>query len=431
MINKKLYPYRGESPYIFLSYSHKDLNEAMEIVNELQSNGYRVWYDEGIDPGTEWDENIATHVESCSILIALLSRNYLNSSNCKDELNYARDLEKPRLLIYLECIELPRGMQMRLSRLQAIHKYAYQDSYQFYEKLYSAQNINICCDQSNCNNSNSFFKDSATQETKSSNIDLSAQSDGLKMQNDISLEHNINASDSNSKIKHNINSVSKDFIIENGAIIKYTGKETSVIIPNNVFEIAERAFENNKQITKVVMPISVRIIGDSAFKGCLNLITLDMSDAIKIIGEHAFAGCSSLKAIDVPKKVSRIGTRALKDCSNLENINVAEENSCYSSVDGVLFSKGKSVLISYPIGNKRTSYTIPNSVSSISAYAFAECSNLTNVVIPENVTVIDKYAFAECINLKSITIPDSVIKIKEHAFEGCGKVKDKRAKEYM
>ena len=58
-------PYRGEEAYIFVSYAHKDSYRVWPIVARLQLDGYRVWYDEGIDPGTEWDENIASHVKNC------------------------------------------------------------------------------------------------------------------------------------------------------------------------------------------------------------------------------------------------------------------------------------------------------------------------------------------------------------------------------
>lgn len=136
-------PYRGASPYIFMSYSHKDMDEAKDIIAHLQSAGFRVWYDEGIDPGTEWDENIAKHVESCGYFITLMSNNYLESDNCKDELYFARELNKPRLLIYLEDVMLPAGMKMRLGRLQAIYKYAGIE--QFYEKLYETESIKSCC----------------------------------------------------------------------------------------------------------------------------------------------------------------------------------------------------------------------------------------------------------------------------------------------
>ena len=111
-------PYQGKEKFIFISYSHRDTAKVFPIIFNLMENGYRVWYDQGIDPGTEWDENIATHIDTCGYFIAFMSSNYLGSNNCKDELNYARELDKPRLLVYLEDVELPVGMQMRLSRLQ-------------------------------------------------------------------------------------------------------------------------------------------------------------------------------------------------------------------------------------------------------------------------------------------------------------------------
>ena len=140
----RIQPYEGTEPYIFISYSHRDYERVQPILRGLVSKGYRLWYDEGIDPGTEWDENIAAHVEGCSFFLALISRAYLASDNCKDELNYARDLNKQRVLVYLEQVELPGGMRMRLSRIQAVHKYGYQDESAFYEKLFSAQGIDAC-----------------------------------------------------------------------------------------------------------------------------------------------------------------------------------------------------------------------------------------------------------------------------------------------
>lgn len=148
-VNKKVHiqkPYRGIEPYIFISYSHMDSKNVFDLINNLHLAGYRVWYDEGIDPGTEWDENIAVHVEKCGYFIALISENYLASSNCKDELNYARELEKPRLLIFLEDVQLPGGMRMRLSRLQAIHKYKYVSETAFMQKLFETKGLETCCE---------------------------------------------------------------------------------------------------------------------------------------------------------------------------------------------------------------------------------------------------------------------------------------------
>ncbi len=137
-------PYDGEEPHIFVSYAHRSRAEVLPVIARMQKDGYRVWYDEGIDPGTEWDENIAVHVKKCTVFLAFLSQEYLDSDNCRDELNYARDLKKARLLIYLQDVTLPDGMAMRLNRLQAIHKYTYTNEEDFYAKLYTAPELEAC-----------------------------------------------------------------------------------------------------------------------------------------------------------------------------------------------------------------------------------------------------------------------------------------------
>ena len=139
MSNPKLVPYQGEKPYVFISYAHRDMETVYSIIRSLTAKGMRIWFDEGIDPGTEWDDNIAAHVQGCDSMIAFISANYLNSDNCRDELNYARDLKKDRLLIYLEKVELPAGMAMRMNRIQAINRYNYDSSEDFFNKLMRCQ----------------------------------------------------------------------------------------------------------------------------------------------------------------------------------------------------------------------------------------------------------------------------------------------------
>jgi len=138
---EKLYSYRGKEPYIFISYAHRDSGAVYPILADMQKDGYRVWFDEGIDPGTEWDETIANSIQNCGYFIAFVSKNYLASYNCKDELNYARDLDKKRLIVYLEEVTLPAGMAMRMNRIQSIFKYKYTDEADFYKTLYQTDGI--------------------------------------------------------------------------------------------------------------------------------------------------------------------------------------------------------------------------------------------------------------------------------------------------
>ena len=133
--------YNENQPYIFISYSHRDSNQVYPIINRLREEGYNVWYDDGIEPGSEWDENIASHIMKCAYFIALVSKNYLESANCKDELNYSRDLDKEQLLIYLEDVSLSGGMAMHMNRIQAVMWNKYDNVELAYQKLFSAVGI--------------------------------------------------------------------------------------------------------------------------------------------------------------------------------------------------------------------------------------------------------------------------------------------------
>lgn len=132
-----------KKPYVFVSYSHKDMEQVTGIINRMVQNGYNVWFDEGIDPGTEWDETIAQHINGCSYFIAFISKNYIDSKNCKDELNYSRDLDKPQFLAYLEDVDLPSGMAMRMNRLQSVFLHKYDDEEEAQQKIFSAAGLEI------------------------------------------------------------------------------------------------------------------------------------------------------------------------------------------------------------------------------------------------------------------------------------------------
>ena len=71
-----LQAYRGNEPFIFASYAHRDERLVEPIFSRILKDGYRFWFDAGIDPGTEWDENIAAHIKNCGYLIAFISKNW-------------------------------------------------------------------------------------------------------------------------------------------------------------------------------------------------------------------------------------------------------------------------------------------------------------------------------------------------------------------
>ena len=113
----------------------------------------------------------------------------------------------------------------------------------------------------------------------------------------------------------------------------------------------------------------------------------------------------------------------LKDIGDLSYSSITyfivdEENETFSSEDGVLFNKDKSILIMYPSGNSVSSYTIPHSVKEIKDYSFSYC-DLVDVTFGNSVKSIGAYAFADCDNLKNVILGDSVQNIGSRAFRYC------------
>ena len=195
--------------------------------------------------------------------------------------------------------------------------------------------------------------------------------------------------------------------------------DSEYVIPNSVTRIGRYAFSGCKSLTSITIPDSVTSIGDYAFEGCTSLTSITIPNSVTSIGNSAFSGCESLTNIIIPDSVTSIGSGAFENCTSLKSIEVSENNKNYASIDGVLFNKDKSELVTYPAGKTDSEYVIPNSVTSIGYSAFENCTSLTSVTIPGSVTSIDYSAFENCTSLTSVTIPNDVTSIGYGVFQGC------------
>ena len=158
---------------------------------------------------------------------------------------------------------------------------------------------------------------------------------------------------------------------------------TGVTIPNCVKHIKELSFFNSGNLQKVSFGNGIKDIGFGAFSGCEKLSEISLPDSLEKIGGLAFEFCNSLNTVTIPKNVTEIGVAPFSSCFNLKSINVDKNNKNFCSVDGVLYSKDKTKLIECP--GKKTSISIPSSVTSISDQAFNSCDELKTITIPKSV----------------------------------------------
>ena len=98
-------PYEGKRPYVFISYSHRDSEQVLRILTELNIRRLRLWYDEGIPAGSDWPKNIETHMRACGAVLFFLSKTALASPNCYSEIKTAVALKKPILTVRLDASE--------------------------------------------------------------------------------------------------------------------------------------------------------------------------------------------------------------------------------------------------------------------------------------------------------------------------------------
>ena len=212
-------------------------------------------------------------------------------------------------------------------------------------------------------------------------------------------------------------------------IVQYaTGKTaTSFVIPSEVECIGNSAFYGCMDLANVTMQNGITTIGDSAFGWCTDLLSITIPESVVCIGDSAFyccfrlssvifdgnsqdtsignkvfSSCSALTSITIPGNLISIGSYAFDDCNRLTSITVAEENTAYKSIDGNLYSKDGKTLIQYAIGKTATSFTIPDSVTSIGERAFEYCDSLTSVTIGNSVETIGDWAFLWCDSLTII-----------------------------
>ena len=136
--------YEGNEKYIFVSYAHNDADTVFPIVDALMNDGYRVWFDSGIEAGTEWPEYIEEHLMNSHVVLVFMSPSAVESRNCRNEINFALELKKEILVIYLEDTTLLKGMRLQLNSTQSFFRKHHNSEETFIRELLNARILQDC-----------------------------------------------------------------------------------------------------------------------------------------------------------------------------------------------------------------------------------------------------------------------------------------------
>jgi hypothetical protein len=132
-----------------------------------------------------------------------------------------------------------------------------------------------------------------------------------------------------------------------------------------------------------------------------------------------FKDSISITNIVIEKNVTSINPTVFNGCSDLMSIDVHEDNSRYTSIDGVLFKNEINLqrsLVRFPQG-RQGAYTVPEGVMFIKKYAFSGSTGLTSVMLPR--AIVEEGAFSGCTGLTSVTFRDGVGEIMDNTFKNC------------
>ncbi len=471
-----LYSYEGEEPYIFVSYSHKDVPQVRPILKRIEEEKFRFWYDDTMEIGEDFRAELQTRIEHCTAFLLFISESSMRSKYCGMEIITAFKNNKKIYPVYLnDETEIPAPLKMILENLQHVKGAAISRDMRYIDKLIAGlptetmRSLDIrdgvlhkCKDGSRALTvppdvsviGESAFKNCEKLEAIDLGVGvntlLGESFRGCKSLQTLVLPAHVRAV-GESSFRDCISLTS--LVVENddielgerafencamlssvkladgiseiyGGVFNSCKSLVSIDLPSHLTVLGDSSFADCVRLQSIVIPPDVTKIDDTAFNGCIELSNITLGNKITKIGKNVFKDCKSLVTIQFPASISSIGTGPFRGCSNLEEILVDPKNRYFKSVDSILFNKNKSTLICYPAKRAGNRYDVPDSVTVISDWAFCNCTALGQVVIPDSVTEIGEGAFYQCTGLHSVVIPDSVVRIDDIAFRMCTELEE-------
>ena len=191
----------------------------------------------------------------------------------------------------------------------------------------------------------------------------------------------------------------------------------AIVDLRNVEDVQDCAYAKQSELCKVEFSSKLKRIGKCAFLECEKLAkgrgTMKLPVGLESIEDGAFEGCENLASVALPDTVTNLGCWVFADCSTLRSVVLPQ--GLKEIPDGLFYKCRRN--------GEKGDVTIPNTVTRIGRYAFARNTRLMAVELPNGVVEIDDYAFYGCKSLTNVVIRGDLKRIGEGAFWGCEKLK--------
>ena len=210
----------------------------------------------------------------------------------------------------------------------------------------------------------------------------------------------------------------------------------TLTLGKNLRTIGESAFCESRYTGSLTIPDSVVEIGERAFYQCENLNgTLTLGRSLRTIGKEAFYWCAFTGSLTIPEGVAEIADGAF---SSLHQFNrdgmfngtltlpstlktIGAEAFAYTDFSGELLIPDGVTSIGANAFAKCDGFggtlSLPDSVKTVGESAFYQCEGFTGLKLSVGLTKIERYSFAHMYGLKTkVVIPEGVTELGEGAF---------------
>ena len=124
------------------------------------------------------------------------------------------------------------------------------------------------------------------------------------------------------------------FEIREGHLLRFSGSQSQVVIPEGVTVIGAAAFAGNTDLISITFPSSLTAIEAEAFRGCVRLTQVHLPRNVHLLGAKAFAQCTGLEAVTLPAELMYLNRTVFLGCDRLRRI-ILPKNGCAVSLNGL------------------------------------------------------------------------------------------------